>query len=72
MAVQQLELLVELSGLEREAERLSTTRRRLHKVIDAGFASENTRRQEREVSAKRVALHRRIDALRADLEPPRP
>ena len=72
MAVEQLELLVELSRLEREADRLSAARAKLHKVIDAGFASDVTRRREREVSDQRRALHRRIDALRADLEPPRP
>jgi hypothetical protein len=72
MAVKQLECLVELSRLEREAERLSARRRRLHKVIDAGFASDLHRRQEREVSDERLALHRQIDALRADLGPARP
>jgi len=72
MAVEQLELLVELSRLEREAERLSVARAKLHKVIDAGFASDLTRRRERDVSDQRLTLHRQIDALRADLEPPRP
>jgi hypothetical protein len=72
MTVQQLELLVELSRLEREADRLSAARRRLHKTIDAGFASDLHRRQERQISDERLALHRRIDALRGDLEPPRP
>jgi hypothetical protein len=72
MALEQLELLVELSRLEREAERLSVARAKLHKVIDAGFASDLTRRRERDVSDQRLTLHRQIDALRADLEPPRP
>ena len=72
MALEQLELLVELSRLEREAERLSAARAKLHKVIDAGFASDLTRRRERDVSDQRLTLHRQIDALRADLEPPRP
>ena len=72
MALEQLELLVELSRLEREAERLSVARAKLHKVIDAGFASDLTRRRERGVSDQRLTLHRQIDALRADLEPPRP
>jgi hypothetical protein len=71
MAVEHVELLVELSRLERDAERLSSARARLHKVIDAGFASDLTRRREREVSDQRRTLHRQIDALRADLEPPR-
>jgi len=72
MAVGQLELFVELSRLEREEERLSATRRRLHRAIDAGFASDSTTARERQISAARRELHGRIDALRADLEPPRP
>ena len=72
MTVEQIEQFVELSRLEREEERLSAARRRLHKVIDAGFASDVTRTRERQISDQRRALHDRIDALRADLEPPRP
>ena len=61
------ELYAELARLEAEEAKLSATRDRLHHQIDFGFGSEATRNHEREISDERQELHRRIDALRAQL-----
>ena len=62
------ELAAEISRLEVEEAALSRVRKRLHDRIDGGLANESTHRQEREVSDQRRELHRRIDALRAQLD----
>ena len=62
------ELRGKLKELEAEAAQLSAVRGRLHDQIDFGFASEGTRDREREISDERQKLHRRIDALRAQLQ----
>ena len=46
---------------------VDAARSRLQHQIDFGFESETTRAREREVSAKRLELHRRIDSIRARL-----
>ena len=62
-------LLAELGRLEREERELSAARARLHDRIDLGYPNELTLKRERQVSDERRALHRRIDALRAELAP---
>lgn len=58
------ELRRELKVLE-AAEALATAKRnRLHQQIDFGFATDETREREREVSDERQLLHRRIDEVR--------
>lgn len=73
MATQELpdfdELLVELVRLEREELELSTVRQKLHDRLDSGFPNEVTLKRERQVSDERLALHRRIADLRAQLAP---
>jgi hypothetical protein len=59
----------ELVELEREEQALSAARRRLHDQIDQGFANELTLRRERQISDQRLAVHARIDELRALLRP---
>jgi hypothetical protein len=54
----------ELVGLEAEEALVSLQRRNLHQKIDFGYATDETRVREREVSDRRQALHRRIDELR--------
>jgi len=61
------DLRAELARLEGEEAELSAARSRLQHQIDFGFESETTRAREREVSAKRLELHRRIDSIRARL-----
>jgi hypothetical protein len=63
------ELVAELERLERDERGLSALRRKLHDQIDLGFPNESTWERERHVSDKRLELHRRIDALRAQLAP---
>jgi hypothetical protein len=58
------ELRRELARLETEEALVSAQRRHLHHQIDFGYASDETRAHEREISARRHELHRRIDALR--------
>ena len=58
------ELRKELKALEAAEALVSAKRSRLHQQIDFGFASEETRALEREVSDERRQLHRRIDTLR--------
>ena len=60
----------ELAALEAEEALVSAERRRLHNQIDSGFATEMTRAREREVSDRRLLLHRRIDALRERFDLP--
>ena len=54
----------QLSVLEAEEARLTAVRRRLHDQIDFGFATEETREREREVSNERRQVHDRINSLR--------
>jgi len=61
----------ELARLEAEEARVSAQRRHLHHQIDFGYASDETRAREREISDGRLALHRRIDELRELLGMPR-
>jgi hypothetical protein len=63
-----LELREELARCEREELHLSAVRRQLHNQIDRGFASEHTRKRERQVSDERQVLHRRIEVLRAQVD----
>jgi hypothetical protein len=60
-------LLAELEQLEHEEIELSSLRRKLHDRIDGGFANEVTVRREREISGERLAMHRRIAAVRLQL-----
>ena len=54
-----------LEELEAEEVEVSRLRRKLHDRL-ASFPNEVAQQQERELSAKRRALHVRIDALRAE------
>jgi hypothetical protein len=54
----------ELARLEAEETLVSAQRRRLHQQIDFGYASGDVRARERQVSDRRLELHRRIDELR--------
>jgi hypothetical protein len=54
----------ELTRLEAEEALLSAQRRHLHQKIDFGYATDESRAREREISDQRQALHRRIDELR--------
>lgn len=58
------DLRAELTRFEDEEALLSAQRRHLHQKIDFGYATDETRAREREVSDQRLALHRRIDELR--------
>jgi hypothetical protein len=62
-------LLDELERLVAAEQSLSAVRRRLHTQLDVGVPNDVTRRRERQVSDERLELHRRIDALRAELAP---
>ena len=62
------ELAIELEELLRREPEISAQRARLFDRL-ASFPNEFTLRQEREVSAERYAIHRRIDELRAQLMP---
>ncbi|HKU56057.1 MAG TPA: hypothetical protein VJP41_03450 [Gaiellaceae bacterium] len=66
------ELRAELARLEEEEARVSAQRRHLHQQIDFGYATDEARVLEREVSDRRRELHRRIDELRERLGTPRP
>ena len=61
------EVRKELARLEDEEALVSAQRRHLHHQIDFGYASDDTRAREREVSDRRYELHRRIDELRERL-----
>lgn len=54
----------ELARLEADEARLSAMRGHLQHQIDFGFETASTRDREREVSAERQEVHRRIDELR--------
>jgi hypothetical protein len=57
-------LRAELALLEAQEELFSAKRRNLHNRIDFGYATEDSRAREREISAELQRLHRRIDELR--------
>ena len=61
------ELRQELAVLEDEAARLSRLRSQLQHRIDFGFETATTREREREVSAERSELHRKIDSLKENI-----
>ncbi len=61
----QADLRAELEALERREEHLSIERRRLHDQLDKGFANEVAIERERKISEERLAIHHRIDELRA-------
>jgi hypothetical protein len=62
----------ELARLEAEEALVSARRRHLHQKIDFGYATDETRTREREVSDQRQELHRQIDGLRERLGLERP
>jgi regulator of replication initiation timing len=62
------DLRAELAELVAQEARLSAERERLHHKIDFGFETSTTREREGEVSDRRRELHRRIDALRDQLD----
>ena len=62
------ELLVELEQLEHREREISELRSKIFDRL-ASFPNEITQQKEREVSAERRAIHRRIDELRAQLAP---
>lgn len=62
----------ELARLEAEEALVSAQRRHLHQKIDFGYATDETRLREREISDRRQALHRRIDELRELIGVPAP
>jgi hypothetical protein len=57
-------LRAELALLEAQEELFSAKRRHLHNQIDFGYATEDSRAREQELSAERQRVHRRIDELR--------
>ena len=61
-------LLLELEQLEHREREISALRSKIFDRL-ASFPNELTQQKEREVSAERRALHRRIDELRAQLAP---
>jgi hypothetical protein len=61
------ELRAELKRLEAAEALASAKRNRLHQQIDFGFATDEARAMERTVSAERLELHKRIDAVREQL-----
>jgi uncharacterized coiled-coil DUF342 family protein len=64
------ELMLELEQLEHSEREISALRSKIFDRL-ASFPNEITQQKEREVSAERRALHRRIDELRAQLSPVR-
>jgi hypothetical protein len=62
----------ELARLEAEEALVSAQRRHLHQRIDFGYATDEARAREREVSDRRQELHRLIDELRRRLGLERP
>jgi hypothetical protein len=58
------ELRGEVKRLEAAEELVSAQRNRLHRQIDFGFATKETRAREREFSDERLRLHEQIDAVR--------
>lgn len=61
-------LVLELEQLEHREREISALRSKIFDRL-ASFPNEITKQKEREVSAERRALHRRIDELRARLSP---
>ena len=61
-------LALELKQLLRREPEVSAQRARLFDRL-ASFPNEFTRRQERKLSAERLAIHRRIDELRVQVMP---
>jgi hypothetical protein len=59
------DLIADLERLLVEERELSAVRRRLHDQLDKGLPSEVTALRERRISDQRLALHRRIDEIRA-------
>jgi len=57
-------LRAELALLEAQETLVSAKRRHLHNQIDLGYGGDEARIREREISAERQQLHRRIDELR--------
>jgi hypothetical protein len=57
-------LRAELTRLEAEEALVSAQRRHLHQKLDFGYATDEARAREREVSDRRQELHRHIDELR--------
>lgn len=57
-------LRAELALLEAQEQLLSAKRRHLHNQIDFGYATDDSRAREREISAVRQRLHRRIEEIR--------
>ena len=64
MSEAEFELRTELKALEAAEALASAKRSRLHQQIDFGFAGDDARKREREVSDERRRLHERIDAIR--------
>ena len=62
------ELVLELEQLEHREREISALRSKIFDRL-ASFPNEITQQKEREVSAERRTLHRRIDELRAQLSP---
>jgi hypothetical protein len=62
------ELMLELEQLEHREREISALRSKIFDRL-ASFPNEITQGKEREVSAERRAIHRRIDELRAQLAP---
>ena len=65
-------LRAELALLEAQETLVSAKRRHLHNQIDLGYGGDEARTREREISAERQQLHRRIYELRELLGPSPP
>jgi hypothetical protein len=65
--VSEVELLAQLTRLEREERQVSARRRKLHDRI-ASFPTPEHEQSERELSRHRRDLHRQIDAVHAEIE----
>jgi hypothetical protein len=66
-ALPETELISQLARLEREERLVSARRHRLHERI-ASFSTPEHVQAERELSRYRRDLHRRIDAVQAEIE----
>ncbi len=65
--VSEVELLTQLTRLEREERQVSARRRKLHDRI-ASFPTPEHEQSEHELSRHRRDLHRQIDAVHAEIE----
>ena len=65
--VSEAELVTQLARLEREERLISARRRKLHERI-ASFPTPEHEEAECELSRQRRDLHRRIDAVQAEIE----